>query len=102
VAYNSILKPGGNFKVFNGISLAGVTVNLPAKGANLELDISAPIPCFHAGAGAGAGAAAAAGAGAVAAFGASFVLEQPCKPIADVAINTAATGKSLFINGCLI
>jgi hypothetical protein len=99
VAYNSILKPGGNFKVFNGISLAGVTVNLPAKGANLELDISAPIPCFHAGAGA---AAAGAGAGATAAFGASLVLEQPCKPIADDANKTAATGKNLFINGCLI
>jgi hypothetical protein len=74
------LKPGGNFSLSIGISLTGVTVIFPGSGANLELAISGPIPCFHAGAGAaatGAGAGASAlGAGAVA---------QPCKTKSDEA-----------------
>jgi hypothetical protein len=58
-----------------GISLAGVTVILPASGAKVEFAISAPIPCFHAG-----GGAAAAGAGVAAAFGFSGgAVAQPAK-----------------------
>jgi hypothetical protein len=86
VAQTSILKPGGNFSLSIGISLTGVTVIFPGKGANLELAISGPIPCFHAGAGAaatGAGAASALGGGAVA---------QPCRIISDEAsVESVAT-----------
>jgi hypothetical protein len=69
------LKPGGSFSLSIGISLAAVTVIFPGIGANFELAISAPMPCFHAGA-AGAGAASALGGGAVA---------QPCRIINDKA-----------------
>jgi hypothetical protein len=66
-----------------GISLTGVTVIFPGKGANLELAISGPIPCFHAGAGAGA---AATGAGAAAALGAGGgAVAHPCRIISDEA-----------------
>jgi hypothetical protein len=75
-----------------GISLTGVTVIFPGKGANLELAISGPIPCFHAGAGAGAGAAAT-GAGAAAALGAGGgAVAHPCKIISDEAsVESVAT-----------
>ena len=72
--------------------MAGVAVILPAIGASLELDISAPIPCFHAGAGAGLGASA---TGLVA-------VEHPCKPINEDASKAVANGMSLFITGLLI
>ena len=52
----STLKPGGSLILFSGMSAAGVTVSLPARGANVELAISAGMPCFQAGGGA-AGAA---------------------------------------------
>jgi hypothetical protein len=79
VAQTSILKPGGSFSLSIGISLAAVTVIFPGIGANFELAISGPIPCFQAGAaatGAGAGAASALGGGAVA---------QPCRIISGKA-----------------
>jgi hypothetical protein len=75
------LKPGGNFSLSIGISLAAVTVIFPGIGANFELAISGPIPCFHAGAGAGA---AATGAGAASALGGGAVA-QPCRIISDKA-----------------
>jgi hypothetical protein len=81
VAQTSILKPGGNFSLSIGISPAAVTVIFPGIGANFELAISGPIPCFHAGAGAGAGAAAR-GAGATSALGGGAVA-QPCKISSD-------------------
>jgi hypothetical protein len=79
VAQTSILKPGGNLSLSIGISLTGVTVIFPGKGANLELAMSGPMPCFHAGAG-----AAATGAGAVSALGGGAVA-QPCRIINDEA-----------------
>jgi hypothetical protein len=82
------LKPGGNFKVFSGISLAGVAVILPANGASFELDISAPIPCFHAGAGAGLGASA---------TGAEAVV-QPCKLKIEDINKMPANGMSFIFN----
>ena len=81
VAQTSILKPGGNFNLSIGISLAGVTVILPAIGASFELAISGPMPCFHAGAGAAATGAA---------LGASALelasVAQPCKIKIDEAM----------------
>jgi hypothetical protein len=80
VAQTSILKPGGNFNLSIGISLAGVTVILPAIGASFELAMSGPMPCFHAGAGAAATGAA---------LGASALelesVAQPCKARSDEA-----------------
>jgi hypothetical protein len=73
------LNPGGNFSLSIGISLAAVVVIFPGIGANLEVAISGPMPCFHAGAG-----AAAAGAGAVSALGGGEVA-QPCRIIKDMA-----------------
>jgi hypothetical protein len=88
VAQTSILKPGGNFSLSMGISLTGVTVILPGNGANFELAISGPIPCFHAGAGAGA---AATGAGAASALGGGAVA-QPCRIMSDEAsVESVAT-----------
>jgi hypothetical protein len=81
VAQTSILKPGGNFSLSIGISLAAVTVIFPAIGANFELAMSGPIPCFHAGGGAGA---AATGAEAASALGEGAVA-QPCRIISDKA-----------------
>jgi hypothetical protein len=56
----------------------------------LELAISGPIPCFHAGAGAGA---AATGAGAAAALGAGGgAVAHPCRIISDEAsVESVAT-----------
>ena len=75
-----------------GISLTEVAVIFPGKGASLELAISGPIPCFHAGAGAGAGAAAT-GAGAAAALGAGGgAVAHPCRIISDEAsVESVAT-----------
>jgi hypothetical protein len=92
VAQTSILKPGGNFSLSIGISAGAVTVIFPGIGANFELAISGPIPCFHAGAGAaatGAGVASALGGGAVA---------QPCRVISDKAsVEKVATEISLWL-----
>jgi hypothetical protein len=58
-----------------GMSPADVTVIFPGIGARVEVAISGPMPCFHAG-------AAATGAGAASAFGGGAVA-QPCKIIKD-------------------
>jgi hypothetical protein len=93
------LKPGGNFSFSIGISLAVVTVIFPGIGANFELAMSGPMPCFHAGAGAaatGAGAASALGGGAVA---------QPCRIISDkasVEIDTTEISRCLMVISILL
>ena len=52
VAQISALKPGGSLILSIGMSAAGVTVSLPAKGAKVLLAMAAGMPCFQAGAGA--------------------------------------------------
>jgi hypothetical protein len=62
-------------------------VIFPGIGAKVEVAISGPMPCFHAGA-AGAGAFSALGGGVVA---------QPCKIIKDrVRVESVATEISLW------
>jgi hypothetical protein len=88
------LKPGGNFSLSIGISLAAVTVIFPGIGANFELAISGPMPCFHAGAGAGA---AATGAELASALGVGAVA-QPCRIISDKAsVDNVATEISRWL-----
>ena len=53
--------------------------------------MSAPIPCFQGGAGAGLGASA---TGVV-------PVEQPCKPMTELANKAAANRMNLFITGFL-
>jgi hypothetical protein len=66
-------------------------VIFPGIGANFELAISGPIPCFHAGAGAGA---AATGAEVAAALGDGAVA-QPCRIMSDEAnVENIATERS--------
>jgi hypothetical protein len=61
-----------------------VTVIFPGIGANFELAISGPMPCFHAG-------GAATGAGATSALGGGDVA-QPCKIRSDkVSVENVAT-----------
>jgi hypothetical protein len=87
------LKPGGNFSFSIGISLAAVTVIFPGIGANFELAMSGPIPCFHAGAG-----AAATGAGVTSALGVGDVA-QPCRIISDKA---SVENVAVEISRCLM
>jgi hypothetical protein len=74
------------------MSPADVTVIFPGIGAKVEVAISGPMPCFHAGAG-----AAAAGAGAVSALG-EGVVAQPCRIINDmVRVESVATEISRWV-----
>jgi hypothetical protein len=69
-------------------------VIFPGIGANFEVAISGPIPCFHAGAGAGA---AATGADAASAFGGGAVA-QPCRIISDnVSVDNVSTEISRWL-----
>src|ERR1700741_3231650 len=51
LAHNSALKPFGSLSLLSGISLAGVSVILPACGASFDSAIFGPLPWCHAGGG---------------------------------------------------
>ena len=74
----STLKPAGMRSFSIGICEAGVTVNLPAKGASVELAMVAGMPCCQAGAGAAACAHEAVAAAVMLSASVTFTREWEC------------------------